>query len=124
MSVVIKDRLEELKVALRDDHGGLFLLEDLVELCASYVETVVKMESSITTMRFRLEGDAYREYVRTWDTRRKLLHNSVTASFSSVDRMARGMGMAPLVEGSIEDRYYMGQLAKEVVDGYYEDRRK
>ena len=122
--MIIKDRLESLKEALKEDTGGLFLLQDLVELCASYVETVVKMESSITTMRFRLETEEYQQHVVNWDRRRRLLHNSVMASFTSVDRMVRDMGMAPLTYEDIQDRQVVGELAKAVVDGYYGDRRK
>lgn len=124
MGVVIRDRLEELKTALKDDLGGLFMVEDLVELCAGYVETVVKMESSITTMRFRLETEEYQQYVVNWDRRRRLLHNSVMASFHAVDRMVRGMGMAPLADVDLEDRYVVSELAKGIVDGYYAGRRK
>ena len=115
---MINKEIESIKERVSHDEDALFLLEDMIEACNRYVSIVVSMENSIGTARFRLEGEDFREFVTSMDKRRRTAHDALMSSVRVANRLSK------LFHGNVEDRVEVGDFAKQVVDSYFEGRRR
>lgn len=118
----IKAKIEALKEKVKDDADMLSIVHDLVENSHRYITAVVNMENSITTMRFRLDGEDYRQYMQNLDTARRIVHNALISSVKIVNRLCNEEKIELIYEGDITDRFKVGSLAMEIVDDYFKNR--
>ena len=116
--MIISKEIESIKERVSHDEDALFLIEDFVETCNRYVSIVVSMENSIGTARFRLENEDYKQFVMNIDNRRRTAHDALMSSVRVVNRLSK------LFHGNVEDRVEVGDFAKQVVDSYFEGRRR
>ena len=62
-----RDRFKRLVCSDKGDADVLSIIEDAMNSFSHYVNTVYSMEIHLQTLRFRLEGDAYRDAVMELD---------------------------------------------------------
>lgn len=101
-------------------------LEDAINACADYVDSVVQMESAITVARFRLEGEEFRETVERLDKTRRLNHNSAMCGLNMINRVAKVYGVKEIFEGVEDmDRIEIADnMIYVVVQEFFENRKK
>lgn len=112
----VKERIEEIKKRVSHDEDVLFLVENFVETCNTYVSIVVHMENSIGAARFRLDHEAFKSFVTSLDRRRKATHDALMSSVRVVNRIEK------VFHGDMGDRKEVGDFAKDVVNAYFERR--
>lgn len=121
---MIKEEIEKAKEFYKDDQDCLYLVNDMVESCRTYVGTVVNMENAIGTMRFRLEGQDLRQFIQNLDNSRRVAHNALIANVGIVSRMVKQAGLEPAYTGDIQDRQEVAEFAKLVCNEYFDDRMR
>lgn len=129
----------------QNNQGQINFLEYLRELCdryshdkeavdfinscyssiISYHNVVLKTRYNIenSVIKFRLSGEAYREFVKEQDLTRKLSHDSAIGSINIINRLAAKEGMPP-ISGNVnmEDRVSVGDFIGVMVTQIYEER--
>jgi hypothetical protein len=120
----IKERINALLEAVKDDPDQLSLVKNMVDSCSHYVDTVVSMENAINVARFKISDPSeYREYVQQLDKSRRIAHNALISSVHIVDRLCK-INKVELIYGGDEDRLAIAEFAKQVVDEFFEERKK
>ena len=99
-----------------DDEDALDLIETNMNNLNGYVSAVYAMEVQIQTLRFRLEGEDYREAVTNLDKRRRNAHEAAIAACSILNRLANLAGVEPLYSGNLEDRNEVAEFCIAIVD--------
>lgn len=100
----------------------LTVIEDQMNNLGSYVSTVYAMEVQMQTLRFRLDGEEYRDAITTLDSRRRSAHEAAIAGCSVLNRVAGMLGAAPLYAGSLEDRHEVADFCISIVDELFHGR--
>lgn len=119
-----KERFVNLVKAANGDEDTLALIEDQMNNLASYVDSVYAMEVQIQTLRFRLEGEDYREAVSALDKRRRSAHEAAIAGCSILNRVAKMVGVEDMYSGNLEDRHEVAEFCIAVVDELFHGRTK
>ena len=102
-----------------DDEDSLDLIETNMNNLNVYA-----MEVQIQTLRFRLEGEDYREAVTNLDKRRRNAHEAAIAACSILNRMANLAGVEPLYSGNLEDRNEVAEFCIAIVDELFHGRSR
>lgn len=98
-------------------------IEEIIDSCGRYIESINSMEAAITSARFRLEGNDYREYVMNLDKSRRLTHNSLIVSVKLLNRYCRLAEMDPIYKGDMESRIEIAEFAQKVVNEMFDTRK-
>lgn len=112
----------------RDDI--LKMIENNMNLLLDYVCCVFNMETQLPILRFRLEGEAYRDAVMELDQRRRHSHNAAISGTAALCRMAAMRNVAPMFDGVFDmndctfDRNVIGDFCMAAVDALVMDREK
>lgn len=121
----IKDRVNALLAKIKNDPDQVSLVRDMIDSCTNYVDTVVNMENMINIYRFRTEDPAeLRVMIQRLDQTRRIVHNAVISNVRIVDRLCRINNVEPVFGGLDEDRLAVAEFAKQVVDEFFEERKK
>jgi hypothetical protein len=121
----IKERINKLIEAIKEDPDMLALIQEMVDSCANYVDTVVNMENAITIARFKIDDPSeYRAHVQRLDQSRRIAHNVLISNVRIVDRLCKVNKVEPVYGGHDEDRLAIAEFAKQVVDEFFEERKK
>lgn len=107
-----------------DDEDALDLIETNMNNLNGYVSAVYAMEVQIQTLRFRLEGEDYREAVTNLDKRRRNAHEAAIAACSILNRLANLAGVEPLYSGNLEDRNEVAEFCIAIVDELFRGRSR
>lgn len=110
--------------AYSKDEDALELIETNMNNLNNYVSAVYAMEVQIQTLRFRLEGDEYREAVTNLDRRRRSAHEAAIAACSILNRLAGLEGVEPLYSGNLEDRNEVAEFCIAIVDELFHGRSR
>ena len=110
--------------AYSKDEDALELIETNMNNLNNYVSAVYAMEVQIQTLRFRLEGDEYREAVTNLDRRRRSAHEAAIAACSILNRLAGLEGVEPLYSGNLEDRNEVAEFCIAIVDDLFHGRSR
>lgn len=119
-----KERFINLVKATEKDEDMLSVIEDQMNNLASYVNAVYAMEVQIQTLRFRLEGEEYRDAVTALDKRRRNAHEAAIAGCSILNRMAKMVNAEDMYDGDLDDRYAVADFCIKVVDELFHGRTK
>ena len=110
-----RDRFKRLVCSAKGDADVLSIIEDAMNSFSHYVNTVYSMEIHLQTLRFRLEGDAYRDAVMELDRRRHSAHEAAIASCAVINRVADRIG-------NLENRYEVAEFCMAIVDEMFRGR--
>jgi Protein of unknown function (DUF3232). len=113
----IKDSKEEY---WRDD---LEALEDSIKQCGEYIKSVNNMEAAITSARFRMEPEDYREYIMQLDNTRRIEHNYLIRSVRLINKLCSIYRVEPIYKGDLDNRIEIAEFAKSVVDEMFDTRQ-
>lgn len=119
-----KNKFVALVDAYRNDEMALELIENNMDSLNAYVTAVYAMEVQLQTLRFRLEGEEYRDAVMTIDRRRRNAHEAAIASCSVLNRIAAMEGVAPIYDGDLNDRYQVADFCIAIVEELFKGRTK
>lgn len=99
------------------------LIVDRMNKLGDYVESVYMMEVTLPTLRFRYEGDEYREKVMALDSRRRSAHEMAISATTQLTRWAKIVGAEPMFAGDLDDRYEIADFCMEVVNEFFNGGR-
>lgn len=127
-----KERIQKLVDAIKIDSGEFYqddlkTIEEVIDGCGDYVQSVVQMESAIQVARFRMEPDQYVKYIENLDKSRRANHNACIANIKMLNRLCTMYRCDKIFnEEEIKmDRTEMAeQLIKVIVDEYFDERKK
>lgn len=108
--------------AYKGDDLMLESLEDYMSTLAEYVTRVYAMETQMPILRFRLDGDDFRNAVMDLDKRRRAAHEGAIASISVMNRMAKMANVEVLYDGDLEDRLAVADFCMETVKVFFDNR--
>lgn len=121
---MIKEKVNNLIAAycakFGSDEENISFLEDRFDSFRTYVNAVASMEYKIPILRFRLEGDEFRDAVMELDRYRKVCHDDVISTCSFFNRVSANLGLQPFYEGNIEDRHQVAEFAGDFVNELYQ----
>lgn len=112
----------------RDDL--LRMIESNMNLLLDYVCAVFNMETQLPILRFRLDGEDYRDAVMELDQRRRRAHNAAISATAALCRIAATRNVAPMFDGVFDaqdrtfDRNVVGDFCVAAVDALVMDREK
>lgn len=116
-----KERVQEL--LKRVEKQDAELVEQALESCNRYINSIVNMENAIGVARFRMEAAEYREYIQQLDRSRKINHNATIVNVKILNRLCDLYGVKPVYEGDLDNRKEVAAFAFRVVQDYFEERR-
>lgn len=117
-----KERYDSLVEVISEDAELLDFVEDQMNSFVDYVKTVYEMSVSLQILRFRLEGNDYREAVERLDRKRRYAHESAIVACSSLKRLAASYSVESLYDGDLEDRYAIADFCSAIVDEMFKDK--
>lgn len=97
-------------------------VENFIKDCGAYIEKVNAMEAALTSARFRLEPDDYRELIVQLDRSRKYAHDALIASVRLINRLC-GVYDVPQVYKGPDERILIADFALEVTTEFYKERK-
>lgn len=103
-------------------HDDLGSVGDLIRDCGRYVNKVVELESAITTARYYMDPEEYREHIMRLDSNRSHAHNALIASVRVLNRLCRAYQVAPIYVGP-DERIPVAEFAMEVVAEMFQERK-
>ena len=112
----------------RDDL--LKMIERDMALLLDYVCVIFNMETQLPMLRFRLDGEDYRDAVMELDQRRRRAHNAAISGVAALCRMAAMRNVAPIFDGVFDmddrafDRNVIGDFCVAAVNALVMDREK
>ncbi len=98
-------------------------IEDIIDSCGKYIDAVNSMEAAITCARFRLEPEAYREYIVRLDVNRRRLHEGVIVSIKILNRLCKMAEIEPIYTGDLESRIEIAEFAMQTVNEMFNTRK-
>ena len=98
-------------------------IEEIISSCGRYVERVTATEAAFTIARFRMEPEAYREYVTELDRSRKIAHDTVMVNIAILNRYCRLVGVQPIYTGDLNDRITVADFAMRVCNTFFKIRK-
>lgn len=118
-----------IEVASTDD---LDIIEDCIDSFPAYINSIVRMEQGIQLAKFRCyTQESYIEEVERLDRYRQLKHNSVISSVSILNRLCDLYEVEQIyqkknkdIDDEVDNRIDIADFSKEVVDIYYNIRKK
>jgi len=110
------------KAEAKDAKEDLEIIQDFVQDCSRYIDTVVNMENAISVARFIMEADEYREHLVNLDRSRKMAHDSLIVSTRLLNKLCRLYDIEPVYKGS-DSRIEVAEFAKAVVDDFFAERK-
>lgn len=116
-----KERYNRLVEAISDDVYVMDFVEDQMQSFVTYVKVVYEMSISLQMLRFRLEGDDYREAVARLDRKRRDAHESAIASCDILKRLAEQNNVQSLYGGDTNDRYAVADFCAAIVDEMFKE---
>ena len=105
-----------------------FALEDLeavndaLNYCRKYVETVDMTEQQIMMAQIRFEGSEYRDAITRYDTQRRHAHEAAIASASLLNKISDIYGCQKIYNGT-SDRLEVADFCLDVVVQVFKNRR-
>lgn len=125
---MLREKFNTLVQRIKDESGAywkedLETVEDSIKQCGRYIKTVNDMESAITSARFRMEPEDYREYIMNLDRSRKIEHDALIVSVRVLNRLCSIYRVDPIFTGDLENRIEVAEFAKAVVDEMFETRQ-
>ncbi|MEQ6359529.1 DUF3232 domain-containing protein [Thermoanaerobacter thermohydrosulfuricus] len=125
---MLREKFNVLVQRIKDEAGtywkeDLESVEDSIKQCGRYIKTVNDMESAITSARFRMEPEDYREYIMNLDRSRKIEHDALIVSVRVLNRLCSMYRVDPIFIGDLENRIEIAEFAKAVVDEMFETRQ-
>lgn len=113
---------QNLKEAVsRIDDSLLSVIDEMIDICAFYVQRVANMENALESAYFRLEGADYREFITELDRSRKVVHDDLIGKVSMSIRLAKKVSVEHPFNGDIGNRHQVADFAKEVSDHYFKN---
>ncbi|MGI9951420.1 DUF3232 domain-containing protein [Moorellaceae bacterium AZ2] len=97
-------------------------VEDFIEDCGKYIDSVMAMEAALAVARYRMEPEDYREHIIELDRRRKLNHDALIASVRLVNRLAKLYGCEPVYTGP-DERIAIAEFAMEITQEFFAERK-
>jgi len=98
-------------------------VDEIINSCAKYLESVTAMESCISVLRFTLEPEEYRVRLTELDKARRLVHNGLIANVKILNRYCNMAQLPSIYEGDLESRIEIAEFARTVVDEMFETRK-
>lgn len=99
------------------------LIVDRMNKLGAYVESVYTMEVTLPSLRFRYEGEEYRDKVMALDSRRRSAHEAAIAAVAQLTRWAKAVGVDPMFVGDLDDRYAIADFCMEAVKTFFRNGR-
>ena len=107
------------------DKEDLDIIQDSIDSFPKYIDSIVKMEVGATIAKHRCNTqDEFVAEIQRLDKNRRIIHNSAITSAKILNRLCNLYKIEKIYEGDVEDRYEVADFAKEVVDVYYQIRKK
>lgn len=127
--LVIKKHIQHLIDAIKNSEykmatDDLETVERLLTDCSGYVDRVIAMEAAISLARFRMEPEDYREHVMSLDKQRKYAHDAIIVGIRLLNRLCKLYKVEKIYTGDEESRLAVADFAIQLVNEYFEDRKK
>ena len=84
---------------------------DAAKSLPEYVNRVVNQQIILPTLRFRFEGEEYREHVMELDKSRRNAHECAISGISMLNRQCAKFGIEPFADIDTNDRYAVANFA-------------
>lgn len=125
-----KEKFEELKnrIIAKEEkkEDNLYYLEDAINSCGAYVESIITMEALLQLGRFRMDGEAFKEQIERLNGRRTSLHNSCIISLNIINKLCMLHDMETIFPGldAMDRTTVADTFVKGIVDEYFKERTK
>lgn len=130
-----KKRVTEILDIASGDEKVSSLVQEVLDKAVGYVSAVFKMETTLVTQRYRLEGEELRELTERMDRLRRIAHNALIDSIRICNRYlfktygndipAGGVySKDPMHLSGETNRIAIGDWAGEVVLSFFSDRAR
>lgn len=117
----IKKRFTELVNAYRDDEQILTLIEANMNAIGAYVNEVYNFETHLPIWRALNVPD---ENIQKRDDGRRQMHNKAIDATRQLVEFAKDASIAPIYDGSLEDRHEIANFCEKVVLTFFAGRNK
>ncbi len=97
-------------------------VEDFIDDCGKYIDSVMAMEAALAVARYRMEPEDYRAHIIELDRRRKMNHDALIVSVRVMNRLARLYECEPIYTGP-DERIAIADFAMEVTQEFYAERK-
>lgn len=118
----IKNNFLQLVKSCGKDEELFDFIEMGMNAMVNYVGKVAHMEYCIPLYNGRYEGQEYRDKVQELDERRRMAHESAISAVDSLTRLAKNLGVEPMFDGNLEDRYQIADFCEAMVREFFINR--
>lgn len=108
--------------AASDDYDMLEIINSDMNALELYVQSVYTMEVTIPVVRARYEGEEVRDRITALDRNRRAAHERAIIAVKRLNRFSGILGVAPLFEGDVNDRYQIADFCHKVVSEIFSNR--
>lgn len=119
-----KEKFLALVNANKENDFVLRMITNYMNALGDYVSSVYRMEMQMPVLRFRLEGDAFRDAVTDLDRARRNAHEAAIAACSILNRICEKSGVENIFDGNLEDRYEVADFCMSTVETIFKDRAR
>lgn len=119
-----KEKFLAMVNANKDNDFVLKMIVNYMNALGDYVASVYRMEMQMPILRFRLDGEEFRDAVMDLDRARRIAHESAIAACGILNRICEKSGVENLFDGNVEDRNEVADFCMSAVDTIFKDRAK
>lgn len=112
----------DLSPAERND--DLDFITDEMKNIIKYVSVVENMESQMSILRFRCEGEEYIARVENLDRTRRSAHETAIGAVSALNRLCRSYGLTPFYPGDEKNRHEVADFCGAALNELFVQRDK
>lgn len=106
-----------------DAQDDLKEIQDAVDECLNYVNTVVTNEAELMIRDSALQGQDYRDRVSQYDRERHGKHEAAIIGVKIINRIASRCGMEPVFTGDDAQRHQVADFCLELEQYLFRNRR-
>ena len=90
------------------------IVNDIMNHCVQYVNSVAAHEKTLELIRFRYESDELIRRIEEVDHLRRAVHNVAIGNCNIINRLANSYGVGEIFTGNANNRYEVANFCGEV----------
>ena len=90
------------------------IVNDIMNHCVQYVNSVAAHEKTLELIRFRYESDELIRRIEEVDHLRRAVHNVAIGNCNIINRLANSYGVGEIFTGNTNNRYEVADFCGEV----------
>lgn len=119
---MIKEKFVSIVNAYKDDNDVLDIIQKDMKSIGDYFSSVYMMETSMSIIYARYEGQELRDRIEALDSNRRFCHERAIMGVKRLNRFADMKNLEPVFSGDTDDRLQIADFCRDTMVEFFDGR--